>query len=312
MSMYPFREKVEEYLLMRKGTVSEVTLSNLDRRLRRIDRELIMLKDQGAISTLSPAKLTPDDIKAFLLYRRSRKVSASDISHDISALDQLLTLSGNAAVAICLQRNLTLKPKDKSHTRLDPLPTEVYRSILAKSKEIDYNDFSQVRAYAMVLLYIGTGARNKEIRFCKRSELDDREWLIHFTHVKGEDTYGKPRNVPIPEELRPIMSEYLYHRDVWLLAHGKTSEMLFFQLGGECSPLSSNSIRSIKNKVEKGVEHRFELRDCRRAFGQTYKDRGLEMEKISRLMGHSSTRVTELYYCGVSENEAIDGARKLW
>ena len=312
MSVYPFRDKIGEYLLTRKGVISDVTWANQDRRLRRMDRELIALKEQGMISTMAPSKMTPEDVKTFILFRKAKKVGASDLSHDITLLEQFLTYSGNYAVQVCLQKNTGLKPKDNSHQRLDPLPMEIYRTILARSKEIDYGDFPTVRAYAMVLLYIGTGARNKEIRFCRRDELNDKSWLIHFTHVKGEDTYGRPRNVPIPEEIRPMMSEYLYHRDVWLAAHNKTSEMLFFQLGGECSTLSSNSIRKIKKKVEDQIGHKFELRDCRRAFGQTYKDRGLEMEKISRLMGHSSTRVTELYYCGVSENDAIDGARKLW
>lgn len=38
----------------------------------------------------------------------------------------------------------------------------------------------------------------------------------------------------------------------------------------------------------------------------------MEMEKISRLMGHKSARTTKLYYCRVSEREVIDDARDKW
>ena len=312
MTKYPFEEKANEFLAFRKGILSESSYKELDRRLRRINREMIMLKDKGEISTLSPAKMTADDIKAYFLYRKSRKVSASDIEHDFGTLDQLLSFNDNAAVRTCEQRNPGLKPKRDRTQRLDPLPEETYRRILAMSKEIDYGDFSQVRAYAMVLIYICTGARNKELRFCKVSDVNTADWIIHFQHVKGEDTYGMPRNVPIPEPIRPIVSEYLFHRAVFLTAHGATSDALFFKLGGDFGHLSSNSIRGIKDRVAKAVGTTFELRDCRRMFGQHYKDNHMEMEKISRLMGHKSTRTTELYYCRVSEREAIDDARDRW
>ncbi len=134
---------------------------------------------------------------------------------------------------------------------------------------------------------------------------------MHFAHVKGEDSYGVKRNVPIPKEIRHVVSEYLYHRDVYLVAHNSTSDALFFQLG-EHSFLSSNSIRKIKQRVENAIGYSFELRDCRREFGQYYKDRGLPIEKVSWSMGHASTRTTELYYAGVSESEAIKDARELW
>jgi len=277
-----------------------------------MDRELIALKGQGMISTMAPSKMTPEDVKTFILFRKAKKVGASDLSHDITLLEQFLTYSGNYSVQVCLRKNTGLKPKDNSHQRLDPLPMKIYRTILARSKEIDYGDFPTVRAYAMVLLYIGIGAKNKEIRFCRRDELKDKSWLIHFTHVKGEDTYGRPRNVPIPEEVRPMMSEYLYHRDVWLAAHDKTSEMLFFQLGGECSTLSSNSIRKIKSKVEAITGIKFELRDCRHAFGQHYKDNGVPIEDISGAMGHKTTRTTESYYCKKRPSEIVKNMRGKW
>lgn len=79
MTKYPFEEKANEFLAFRKGILSEASYKELDRRLRRINRKMIMLKDKGEISTLSPAKMTADDIKAYFLYRKSRKVSASDI-----------------------------------------------------------------------------------------------------------------------------------------------------------------------------------------------------------------------------------------
>ena len=189
---------------------------------------------------------------------------------------------------------------------------QTFEKIFRRWNEIDQSDFSQVRPVAMVLMYIGTGARNKELRLAKITDVNTNDWTIHFEHVKGEDTYGHARTVPIPMQIRPIVEQYLLVRQVWLMCHKLTSEYLFFQMGGECDCLSGNTIRTLKKHVEDAIGERFELRDCRRAFGQFYLNKGLEPEEVSVLMGHDSTRTTEQYYCRISETEAIRKAKELW
>lgn len=312
MTKYPFKEKADEFMLTRKGVLTEISWKNLDRRLRRIDREMIRLKEEGKVSTLSPKSMTEDDIKAFLIYRKGKRVGSSDLSHDISALDQLLSYSDNTAVQKCLRLNPGLKPSGKKSRRLDPLSEDTYRAVLNAYEDIDHQDFRTVRAFSLVLTYIGTGARNKELRLAKISDLDTKEWIIHYEHVKGEESYGEPRNVPIPQELIPVMKQYLYDRDVYLAAHHARSDALFFQLGGKFDHLSGNSIRTSKQIVEKAIGQKFELRDCRRGFGDMYIRKGLSIEQVSVLMGHASTRTTEHYYCRKCESEVIKEAKKLW
>ena len=312
MTKYPFKEKADEFMETRRGVLTDISWKNLDRRLRRIDRELIRLKEEGKISTLSPKSMTEDDIKAFLIYRKGKKVGASDLSHDISALDQLLSYSDNTAVQKCLRLNPGLKPTSKRTRRLEPLPENTYRDILMAYEDIDHQDFVTVRAFVLVLMYIGTGARNKELRLADISDLDTKEWTIHYEHVKGEESYGEPRTVPIPKELIPIVDQYLFDREVYLTAHRAKSDALFFQLGGAHDHLSANSIRKAKSKVEEAIGRSFELRDCRRSFGDMYIRKGLGIEEVSVLMGHASTRTTEHYYCRKCESEVIKEAKKLW
>ena len=49
----------------------------------------------------------------------------------------------------------------------------------------------------------------------------------------------------------------------------------------------------IKNKVENDLGIRFDLRTCRRTFGQKYIDSDLDLELTSVLMGNSSTKAIE-------------------
>jgi hypothetical protein len=56
----------------------------------------------------------------------------------------------------------------------------------------------------------------------------------------------------------------------------------------------------------------FDLRACRRTFGQTAVDKKVPIEAVSRMLGHSSTSITEKYYCRMTEESAINEAQKVW
>ncbi len=76
--------------------------------------------------------------------------------------------------------------------------------------------------------------------------------------------------------------------------------------------LSGNAIRSIKATVEDDLDVKFDLRMCRRTFGQRYLDSDVDIESVSVLMGHASTKTTEGFYSRKRLNKAIDNARNSW
>lgn len=315
MSVNPFGERAAELMKAKSGCISEYTYKKTEARLKRIERDMLRLKEQGRVTTMSPAKMTPEDVKELVMMRKEKGVCASDVNHDISVLKQLCTMCGNTCVQNCLGKYPGLKPVDKKECRIPPLPESTYEMILAKYGGIDHEDFGEIRPYALVLTYICTGARNKELRLAEVRDLDLDNWLINFIHVKGEDTYGCARTVPIPEVLRPIIKDYLRAREIFLIKHGilpDTVPTLFCSMNGEHGPMSGNTIRKLKTYVEKDIGRKFELRDCRRAFGQHYIDHQVKLEDVSKLMGHATTRTTEIYYCGKSISEAIRNVQGKW
>ncbi len=303
----------EDYIREREAFLKETTHKALDRRLRRIERELLHLCDIGQVSTTSPAKLTGDDFESFVKYRKARKVCSTDISHDITALNAVCLFAGNTAVSSYIDAHPDIRPKRVTE-RLDPLDESVYLRILQAFADLDSEDIKEVRPFVIVLMYICTGARNNELRHVKKADLDTTTWTLHLEEVKGKGTYGKPRNVPIPEVLQPVITRYMGIRRDWLLLHHVDDRdlPLFFTLTGDHGFLSANTVRKLKSRVEAEVGSKFSLQDCRRAFGQHYKDRGLDMETISKLMGHTNTKTTEDYYCGMRQSEAVKKARGAW
>lgn len=87
---------------------------------------------------------------------------------------------------------------------------------------------------------------------------------------------------------------------------------LFPSKDGADGYLSGNAIRRIKAVVEDDLDVKFDLRMCRRTFGQRYLDSDVDIESVSVLMGHASTKTTEGFYSRKRLNKAIDNARSSW
>jgi integrase/recombinase XerD len=189
---------------------------------------------------------------------------------------------------------------------------EVYDMILERSKTVDPLDFARIRAYTLVLMCINTGTRNKEIRFAEVRDLDTRTWMFEIVHVKGEATYGQPREVPIRPEIRQLILTYLLARQRWVVDNSVKSQALFPSKDSADGFLSGNAIRKIKEVVERDLGIEFDLRECRRTFGQRYLDSDLDIESVSVLMGHASTKTTESFYSRKRMTKAVESAKRTW
>ena len=303
---------VDEYMSIRKNTLAFGTYKRMYARYRRQNRDIIRLRSIKKISSTSPAKMKPEDVRAYILYRLSLELSNKEMSHDISALSGLFTFAGNIALQTCLQRDPSLKP----YGRAPRLPSMDHTDIV---KIFDTygscpKDWKHIRAYSLVFLCISCGLRNKEVRLANVSDLDTETWMLNIVHVKGEDTYGEPRTVPVRPEIRPILSEYLALRTKMQAEQNVNNSALFFSNDSrsEDGHLSANSLRIFKKLVETESGVDFDLRKCRRTFGQEYLDADLDIESVSVLMGHLSTKTTEGYYCRKRNDAAIKAAQMTW
>ena len=311
MGRHPFKEYADKYMESVRGVYAEETWKNRARRYNRMNNKLIELKEAGKITTTSPKSMTPEDVRVYILYCKERQ-STADLVHEVNALRKILNFADNHAVEVCLNHNPGLKPTFKGNRRKNVMSDEVYGMILEKSKTIDPTDFNKVRAYTLVLMCINTGTRNKEIRFAEVGDLDTRFWTFDIIHVKGEASYGLPRRVPIPPEVRPIITNWLLLRQKWLADNSLDSPALFPSKSSDDGFLSGNSLRVIKHVVEEDLGIKFDLRQCRRTFGQRYLDKDLDIESVSVLMGHASTKTPEGFYSRKRLDRAIENAIGTW
>ena len=311
MAKYPFMTYVNDLMKRYKASYADATWNNLFRRYRRMNKDVKRLHKEGKISTMSPKKMTVDDVHAYLSYRRSLNLSSKENSHEESALKKLFKFVRNKAFDDFMIDNPALKAR-KKQTRLPPLDDSTYQRILEISKNLEPNDHRRQRAYCLVLLCVRSGARTKEIRLAEIDDLDTKNWMFDIVHVKGEDTYGEPRSVPIHPEIRHVVESYLVLREKRMTDESIISKALFPSPDSKDGFLAANTLRDIKRIVESDVGERFDFRKLRRTFGQQLVDSDIDIESVSVAIGHSTTKTTELYYARRKSEAANAKIRSTW
>ena len=299
------------------------------------------LFEKGKVSTTNPSKMTISDIKEYLSYRRTCKnrkgkpLCEKEHQHDITALRYLLefpvikqrkyTYRGktkikevvvvNESLKNCLMLYPFLKPRVHGR-RKPPLKAETVQEIIERSLHVNPYDWKRVRGYALVVLLIVTGQRNKEIRLANVDDLDTENWTFTIKHPKGEDTYAEPRTVPIRPDARPILSQYLPALTYWKETHHVTSPALFPSTRSEDGYLDENTIRAIAKDVQNDLvnhsDDEINSQSCRRTAIQSLLDKGVSDASASIFSGHTSGDMLNKHYGRKPEKLAHEEIIRSW
>ena len=103
----------------------------------------------------------------------------------------------------------------------------------------------------------------------------------------------------------PLIERYLKLRET-LLEEGNAESPHYLFCLDNFEMLSDKTIRSIIQivKADTGIE--FDGRKCRRSYAQYWKDQRVPIEAVSRNLGHSSTRTTEIFYGRIRQMDAVE------
>ena len=316
MGKYPFMRIAMDYLRTMDGVLAESTWKETKRRLRRMSKDFTVLKESGEIKCITPYKIRDKDILAYLKMLRARKLHDSGICHNVDALSNLLHFIGNASMEKAKKRYPQHFPK-RGSKHYDPIPTDGRHKILECADKLSDKDWSMMIAYGLTVTAICTGLRSKELRSARVRDLDLERGTLHTEHVKGEGSYGTARDTAVHPDGIPFLRRYLKARKERLANEYLTDvEALFpaiqsMQKGGN-GFYSPNGLTKLRERVTKDSGVIFDLRACRRTFGQENIDLGVPLDAVSRMLGHSSTKTTEKYYCRITNVSAILEAQKIY
>lgn len=313
MGRYPFSECLKEYMPNERGHISEETYDAMYRRLKQLGRIFHDLKQKQLVSTDNPKTITPKDIDVFVGQRKLANTKPATILKDLGYLAKLLAFFDNDAVTKFKAKFPAHIPK-RFKKRQPAMEEFDVKKIFDKAALVNINDWARCEAYGLVTLAISTGFRSKELRMLsvRNVFVDGDKAAIHAIHVKGEDSYGEDRWVYLHPDGVPMLKKYLEARKIRLERAGKDEDALFPPILNNGGYLSYKRIRILKTFVEKDIGNNFQLRKCRRTFGQRALNEGQDIYNVSLVMGHATLATTQRYYCDKDQKVASAEMQQFW
>lgn len=151
------------------------------------------------------------------------------------------------------------------------------------------------RNYVVLLILLDTGMRVSELCGLKVTDIHDR-----YVRVFGKGR--KEREIGLHPEVAKLLWKYIHK---YRKPADQDEQALFIGRRGE--PLHYSGVQSMLKVVKKasGIEGvRVSAHTFRHTFAKFYLERGGEVFKLSREMGHSTIQVTEIYLKDYRSSEA--------
>ena len=221
-------------------------------------------------SELEIDKINRDDIQLYLLHLIDAGYSESMQNQAINAIKFFYEN------VLDHPRTIYKAERPKREKRLPTVlsPSEV-RSILNQVKNTKHKTI-------LVVIY-SSGLRISELLNLKINDIDSNRMLIHIKGSKGR----KDRLVILSEVALKMLRNYYieYKPKTWLFE------------GVNGSQYSTTSCRAILGRAVKnsGIKKHVTLHTLRHSFATHLLENGTDLRYIQSLLGHSSSRVTEIY-----------------
>jgi integrase len=311
LGAYPFLSAGLRYVDRRKGFLADSTLTEMERKVRQVDRELRELKANGRIRTTNPRKLARGDIQQVLIFLNGKGLDPEYQSKYIRLIERVTTLEGNAIIQRMRdegERFPTATPKE-----LFSLEEQDLERIQAAAEEME--GWTGQIARFLVHFYPATGLRPSELRLAHVGDIDTRKWTFFVRHPKGENRYARKRTVFIAPPGRMAALEFLSARADHLERKGfpDAKPLIPSIRKGSAGYYSSNWFRVIKKRVEEAAGVEFRLKDFRPTFTQLTLDRNPNLlSDVSKQLGHATTRTTEEHYARIRDRDAFRRLEKAW
>jgi integrase/recombinase XerD len=213
-------------------------------------------------SATKPSEISERQIKNWLLLA----ISINSRKHRLSAVKLFYSLTG--------KQPLKLKhieyPRSERH-----LPRIIDKEFLLNR----INNINNLKHKAILSLAYSVGLRVGEVINLKISDIDSKRMQITIRQAKGR----KDRIVPLSEKILKLFREYYKaFKPKEYLFNGQNDALKY-------SPESCNKLV----KYYLGNEYHFHL--LRHSFATTLLESGVDLRYIQILLGHSSSKTTEIY-----------------
>lgn len=301
----PYKAQVNEYLNKTKEYYQPITRKERERKFHMVADTIVKL---GAPNNI--LKWTGEDILRWKWHIEDRIQNSTKVKY-WRYLKELLEYYQNGCLSEMLrQREIRMpqvQPKEIRSLTLEDVQAIHETAKRMKGWEGDIARF-------VTMMYPYTGLRPSELRTEKLSDVNIHKWTLVVSYPKGSKSYGRKRTVPIPTPVRQPLMDFLEARRKYLLNlnHDPEIDLLIpYKSWRNISAWPDAKWRSLKGMIERRTHVSFSWKDYRSTFCQWLIDRGATLQSVSKIMGHSTTRTTELHYGRIKDSRAIEEINRI-
>lgn len=233
-----------------------------------------------------------DALKSFLIFHREKPISEIT-NEDVIIYNNEFILEKNISASYQNQivNGIKLFFATVRDTKIEidkihrPKREKVLPNVLSKAEvKMILNAHSNIKHRMMLSMIYSCGLRRSELLHLKPKDIDSKRGIVLIRQSKGKKDRIAPLSTKILEMLRTYYS--LYKPTTWLFEG---------QLAGE--PYSEKSLQSIlKQALQKvGISKPVTLHWLRHSYATHLLESGTDLRYIQELLGHSSSRTTEIY-----------------
>lgn len=233
-----------------------------------------------------------DSIQTFLRYYATKNLSEIT-NDDLIAFNNNYILANNYSASYQNQIVNAVKLFFRTVEDKQLYPELVHRpktqkllpNVLSKEEiKLILNAPSNIKHKAMLSLIYSCGLRRSELLNLKLTDIDSKRGLVIIRQSKGR----KDRVAPLSEKILELLRAYYnaYKPNVWL-----------FEGQDKKSQYDENSLSSVlKQTLEKcKINKPVSLHWLRHSYATHLLENGTDLRYIQEILGHSSSRTTEIY-----------------
>lgn len=151
------------------------------------------------------------------------------------------------------------------------------------SKWLDACDKEDIRDVSIVAIY--TGMRLTELVNLRWNEVDFRNRMIILSNQNTITKSKKVRTIPMSIGLMQKMTD--------LQQHSKSDRVFAFNTSGNVQDYITKQFKKIVRKA--GINGKLHFHSLRHSFASALVESGVGIYQVSKMLGHSTTKTTEVY-----------------
>ena len=219
-------------------------------------------------------EITPKKISDYKVLRYGKETKPATINRELAMLSKAFSLAFKEWEWI-KENPVSKVPKEKENNERDRWLTDEQERRLLENSPQWMRD--------IILFDLHTGLRQDELLSLQWERVN----LFRRTIIIQESKSGKPRTLPVNQIAFDILEERSKIRNIM-------NDLVFVSNAG--SKIDRHNLRRAFNIAIKNAGiHDFHFHDLRHTFATRLAQRGIDIYKISKLLGHHSIEMTQRY-----------------